>query len=257
MDKAIDYAFASSVCKTIIIEDFIEGTEIAAIYTVADSKISLSIINDKHLAILEDGTVTKLSNAGITPSKFYGEYVKNIDGPVKDFIKGIDIKNGVVFFQGIANEKEIKIFEMGFRLNGANDYKAIRRQNGTDYMKMLISHSLTGSMGDNLENDDARFEKQLCTFCMYVNKGVVGKVDCSTLDNLPGVVSYSLWAKSGQIIPDDGTTLQRALIAKLETDSLEQMADVINTVQNNVVFEDENGKNMLFPPFDTNRLLLS
>lgn len=254
LDKAIDYAFKSSVCKTIIVEDYIVGTEIAAIYTVADGKASLSIINDKHLAILEDGTVTKLSNLGITPSKFYNLYVETIDGPVKDFIKGIGIKNGVVFFQGIANDDEIKIFEMGFRLNGANDYKAIRRQNGTDYMKMLISHSLTGSMGDSLENDDARFKKYLCTFCVYIHGGTVGKVDCSALDGLEGVSSYTVWADPGRVIPEDGTTLQRAIIAKLECDSLEDVAKLINYIQSNIVFDDENGNNMLFPPFDTNRL---
>lgn len=255
LDRAIDYAFRASVCKTIIIEDYIEGTEIAAIYTVADGKISLSIINDKHLAILEDGTVTRLSNVGITPSKYYQLYVDTIDPAVKDFIRGINIKNGVVFFQGIANDDEIKIFEMGFRLNGANDYKSIRRQNGTDYMKMLITHSLTGSMGDNLENDNAQFSKYLCTLCIYVHEGTVGKADCSALDNMEGVSSYTLWAEEGRVIPEDGTTLQRAVISKLEANSLEDICNVINKVQNSVVFENIQGENMLFPSFDTNRLL--
>lgn len=254
LDKAIDYAFKSSVCRTIIIEDYIVGTEIAAIYTVADGKISLSIINDKHLAVLEDGTVTKLSNVGITPSKFYKLYVDTIDPSVKDFINGVGIKNGVVFFQGIANDDEIKIFEMGFRLNGANDYKSIRRQNGTDYMKMLITHSLTGSMGDDLENDNAEFKKYLCTLCTYVHGGTVGEVDCSALDKMEGVSSYTVWAEPGRIIPEDGTTLQRAVISKLEADTLPQICDLINNIQNNVVFKDAEGKNMLFPPFDTKRL---
>lgn len=254
LDKAIDYAFRSSVSRTILIEDYIVGTEFAAIYTVADGKASLSIINDKHMAILEDGSITTLSNVGITPSNYYDLYVSTIDPSVRDFIAGVGIRNGVVFFQGIANEKEIQIFEMGFRLNGANDYKAIRRQNGTDYMKMLITHSLTGSMGDSLEHDDARFQRYLVTFCMYVHGGVVGKVDCSALDGKKGITSYNIWAEPGRVIPEDGTTLQRAMIAKLEADSLQETAALINYIQSNVVFEDENGKNMLFPPFDTKRL---
>lgn len=254
LDKAIDYAFKSSVSRTIIIEDYIVGTEIAVIYTVADGKISLSIINDKHLAMLEDGSSTSLSNAGITPSKFYDLYVATVDGPVRDFIRGVGIRNGVVFFQGIANEKKIMIFEMGFRLNGANDYEAIRRQNGTDYMKMLITHSLTGSMGDDLKNDDARFRKYLCTFCMYVHAGVVGQADCSALDHYPGVSSYTLWAAPGRVIPEDGTTLQRAVVSKLEANSLEELASLIEYIQTHVVFTDTEGKNMLFPPFDTARL---
>jgi len=254
LDAAIEYAFKSSVCKTIIIEDFIVGTEIAAIYTVSGDTISLSIINDKHLAILEDGTVTRLSNVGITPSKFYKLYVDTIDPAVKDFIRGIGIKSGVVFFQGIANDDEIKIFEMGFRLNGANDYKSIRRQNGTDYMKMLITHSLTGSMGDDLKNDNADFKKQICTLCIYVHGGTVGFVDCSCLDNIKGVASYTIWAEEGRVIPEDGTTLQRAVVCKLEADTLDDLCDTINQVQSGVVFNDTEGKNMLFPPFDTNRL---
>lgn len=254
LDKAIAYAFKSSVSKTIIIEDYIVGTEFAAIYTVSEGKASLSIINDKHLAILEDGSVTTLSNVGITPSKYYDLYVQTIDGPVRDFIRGVGIRHGVVFFQGIANDKEIQVFEMGFRLNGANDYKAIRRQNGTDYMKMMITQSLTGSMGDDLKNDDARFKIQMATFCMYVHGGTVGHVDCSILDNLKGVASYNIWAEPGRVISEDGTTLQRAVIAKLEADSIQEMAELIEKIQTNVVFRDENGNNMLFPPFDTKRL---
>ena len=254
LDEAIVYAFKSSVCKTVIIEDYIVGTEIAAIYTVADGKASLSIINDKHLALLEDGTATNLANIGITPSHHYDTYIRTVDGPVRDFIRGEGLRNGVVFFQGIANAQGINIFEMGYRLNGANDYKAIRRQNGCDYMKMLITQSLTGSMGDDLSHDDARFSKYLCTLSMYVHAGTVGRADCSALDQMPGVASYTLWAREGKVIPEDGTTLQRSVVAKLECDTLEETAALIEKIQNSVVFLDTEGRDMRFPAFDTQRL---
>ena len=83
--------------------------------------------------------------------------------------------NGVAFFQGIATDDEFYIFEMGYRLNGGNDYFIAEKENGISYMKMLISYSLTGDMGDDLSKDDPHFSKYYSNYLIYLHGGKIGK----------------------------------------------------------------------------------
>lgn len=254
LEDAVEYAVSLSASRTIIIEDYIIGTELMAIYTIADGKISLSCLNEKYIS--EDHErISGLCDIVLTPSKYYDMYMRTTDEKMKVFLKGIGAENGVAFFQFIANENGITAFEMGYRTNGNNDYKVIDKYNGINYMKMLISYSLTGSMGGDLSKDDPLMGgKYLCTLLQYVHSGTVGKIDYEAIKGHEKVDDIYPWVKPGKTIVEDGSTQQRGVSVKLAADSLEEIAELINFVQDNVVIEDTDGKNMLFKPFDTNRL---
>ena len=61
-----------------------------------------------------------------------------IQAQEKKLLKEIGAKDGVANFQFIATENGIKAFEMGYRINGNNDFKVIRKYNDIDFLKMLI-----------------------------------------------------------------------------------------------------------------------
>lgn len=254
LEEAIELAVSLSASRTIIIEDYIIGTELMAIYTIKDGEISLSCLNEKYIS--EDHErISGLCDIVLTPSKYYDMYMNTTDEKMRGFLKGIGAENGVAFFQFIANENGITAFEMGYRTNGNNDYKVIEKYNGINYMKMLISYSLTGSMEADLEKDDPLMNgKYLCTLLQYVHAGTVGKIDYEAIKNHSCVDDIYPWVKPGKTIVEDGSTQQRGVSVKLSADSLEEIAQLINYAQENVVIEDVEGNTMLFKPFDTNRL---
>ena len=49
LEKAIPYALKYSQSKTAIVEEYIEGLEYVAIYTMKDGEISLSCLNEKYI----------------------------------------------------------------------------------------------------------------------------------------------------------------------------------------------------------------
>ena len=85
----------------------------------------------------------------------------------KVLLRAIGAQNGVANFQFIANEGGIKAFEMGYRVNGNDDFKVIRKYNEIDFSKMLVSYSLTGKMGDTLVKDNPCFPQYSATLCLY------------------------------------------------------------------------------------------
>lgn len=252
LDEALVKAESSSVSGTVVVEEYVSGTELMVIYTIADGEISLSIINDKYLS-KEGNTYACLCDVAITPSKFYHMYLETVDAKIRAFLKSLGVTNGIAGFQFIANEEKITAFEMGLRLNGGNDWKLLDACNGINHMKMLINHSLTGEMGDSLSKDNPMFDEYMCTYVMYAHGGEVGTFDCSGLKGREEIIDISPYAKAGKLVPDRGTTQQRVISFKIRGKKIEDIAKTIRDIQQEVVVNDVDGNNMLFRHFDTDR----
>jgi len=251
---AIEHAAAFSRSGEVVIEEYLSGLELSAVYTLADGEISLSCLNDKFPS--EDGDDTsRLCDAVITPSRYYQRYIAEVDGKIKALLSGIGAKNGVANFQFIASKDGIKAFEMGYRVNGNDDYKVIRHFNGIDFSKMLVSYSLSGTMGETLAKDDPVFDKHVCTLCFHLRGGTIGKIDCSALERLNNILDLSLFRRVGSVIPEGGTSGQKLGMVKFTGNTIDEIVDTIYFIQQYLAVEDIQGQNMLLKPFNPARLI--
>lgn len=253
LDDALEMAMRNSFSNTVVVEEYLTGTELTSIYTIADGRISLSIVNDKYLS-KEGKKYACLCDVALTPSKYYNLYLENVDTQIRELLKDIGVENGVAGFQFIATEEKIVAFEMGLRLNGGNDWKLLSTYNDINYMKMLINYSLTGSMGDSLDKDNPEFEEYMATYVMYAHGGTVGMVDYNRVKKYDGIIDISPYVYVGKVIHDNGTTQQRVLSFKIRKPKIEDIVDTIHYIQKYVKVDDMNGNSLLFRPFDTNRL---
>lgn len=252
LDDALALAEQNSVTKTVVVEEYLTGMELTAIYTIADNKISLSIINDKYLS--EEGNkYAALCDVAITPSRFYNLYINTVDKKIKKLLKDIGIKNGIAGFQFIATDEKIVAFEMALRLNGGNDWKLLDKCNGINHMKMLINYSLTGSMGDSIEKDNPNVKEQMATYVMYAHEGKIGTMDYSNIKGHESIIDISPYAYKGKVISDKGTTQQRVISFKIKTSTLKKMEEAIHYIQKHVSVDDIDGNSLLFSNFDTSR----
>ncbi len=253
LEAALVKAQASSIGGDIVVEEYVTGTELIAIYTIANGEISLSIINEKHLS-REGNEYACLCDVAITPSAFYDMYLQTTDAKIREFLKGIGVENGIAGIQFIANKEKITAFEMGLRLNGGNDWKVLDHYNGINHLKMMINHALTGDMGDSLSKDDPQIKEYMCTYVMYAHGGEIGTFSYAGIEDCPEVIDISPYAKVGKVVPDRGTTQQRVISFKIRAASKDRVAQTIRFIQEHVIVKDVDGNNMLFKPFDTVRL---
>lgn len=255
LDAAIVYAAGQSKNDEVVIEEYLHGTELCAVYTISDGEISLSCLNDKYNSEDQGGT-SRLCDLVLTPSRYYDLFVDTVDAGIRALLKDIGAKNGVANFQMIAGPHGIRVFEMGYRVNGNDDFKVIRQNNGIDFMKMLISYSLTGDMGDDLSKDDPCFDTYSCTLCMYLHSGTVGTVEYSGLIGKKGIDDICILRQPGTVIVEDGTNRQKALLVKCSAGSLDEIVDLIHFIQENMHVLDTEGKDMTLTPFNTERLYI-
>lgn len=255
IEDAIELAVSMSESQSIIIEKYLVGTELMAIYTIVDGNATLSILNEKYIS--EDHErISGLCDIVLTPSKYHEMYMKTVDEKMKSFLRGIKAENGVAFFQFIANDEGISAFEMGYRINGNTDCIEIEKYNDINYLKMLISYSLTGNMGDDNAKDNPLFGKYLCSLLTYAHAGIVGKIDFESLNGMAGIDAIYPHMSEGRVVVESDTTDQKAVTVKMSANTLEEIADLIHLVYENVVVNDINGKNLVFKPFDTQRLFV-
>ena len=253
LDAAIAYAQGQSKDGQIIVEEYITGTELSAVYTMADGQISLSCLNDKYNSEDQGGT-SCLCDLVLTPSRYYDLYIDTVDAGIRALLKGIGAQNGVANFQMIVGEDGIRVFEMGYRVNGNDDFKVIRKNNGIDFLKMLISYSLTGAMGDDLKKDDPCFKTYNCTLCMYLHSGTVGVVSYEGLLGKKGIDDICILRQPGFVIVEDGTNRQKALLVKCSANTLQEIVDLIHYIQQNMKVLNTEGADMTLKPFNTDRL---
>lgn len=251
--SAIHIATEQSLNGDVVVEDYIHGVELCAVYTIVDGEISLSCLNDKYISI-EGKNTNKLCAFVITPSKYYEEYKECMDLKIKKLLKKMNVCNGVANFQFIANESGIVAFEMGYRINGNDDFKVIRKYNDIDFSKMLVSYSLTGTMGDSLDKDNPCFPMYNATLVLYLHEGVIGKIDYSLLSNIDNIDDISINQVVGNKVIENGTNAQKAGMIKFSAKSIEEIIETIKKIENSVRVEDIEGNDMIIPMFDADRL---
>lgn len=250
---AVDLALKESIYKNVVVEQFMIGTEMSAIYTISEGKASLSCLNDKYISEDKD-TQGYLCSFVFTPSKYLKQYIDTVDSKVKEMLQGIGAANGVATFQMMACDDGIYIFEMGYRINGNNDFTVIEKENGLNYCHMLMRYSLTGSMGDGIARDNPFFKQYHGTFVILLHAGKIARIDDSGLRGIKGIDDIYITKAVGNVVPDRATNVHKSGLIKFSTDNLEEAKQMVHFIQTHLIIEDENGNSMLFDEFDTSRL---
>ena len=248
LKEAIDLAVAFSKDGKIVVEEYLSGVEMSSVYTMKDGEISLSCVSDKYSA--GEGYKAALCGFVMTPSRFYDEYVREIDPGIKNMLRAIGAKNGMAYFQHLATPTGIVPFEMGFRLNGNNDYKVIRKYNDIDYMKMLISYSLTGDMGDSLEKDNPKFKELYCTYVVQLNAGKIAKMDYSAIEKRENIDDIFIWKKEGDIVIESSTNTHKCGMIKFTAKTVAEVYETVQDIQKNLLIIDEAGNSMLMNRYE-------
>ncbi|MCI8513121.1 MAG: ATP-grasp domain-containing protein [Lachnospiraceae bacterium] len=253
LESAIQIALDNSKAGDVVIEDYIEGMELCAVYTIVDGEISLSCLNDKYIS-KENEDAAKLCAFVVTPSKYYDEYLSEVDEKIKALLRAVNAQNGVANFQFIANEAGIWAFEMGYRINGNDDFKVIRKYNGIDFLKMLVIHSLTGRMGEKLDKDNPCFPEYCATLVLYLCGGIIGRIDYSEIENMESIDDISINRCVGNEIIANGTNGQKAGMIKFSATSMKNIMSMVTKIKNGLKVEDIEGKDMILTMFDESRL---
>lgn len=252
LSDAIIKAKEHSPSKTYVVEKYLTCDDIVVFYTAQNGNYSISAICDRYMNKEQYG-VAPQPVAHVYPSKYKKLWMDTVDKYIKDMFHGLEIINGDIILQAFVNDDEIYLFEMGYRLNGAFEYKIVEHENGINVLKMLADYSITGKFDlyDSLKMNNPNFKHYYVTLSFLLKNGFIANV--SGFDEMKkhkNVFDYYQPYHQGDTMKAAGTYAQIYGKYFLCAETIDEMKDAINDIISNVEILDENGNSLLLNTFD-------
>lgn len=178
LEKAYAYAMDMSVCKKVIIEDFIsDGTKFDAYYAILDGEIRL-LSSDDVINAAANGTERVVQSSWLFPSRHHQAFEKKVDAQMRQMIRGMGIQNGYIFFSGFVNaQEEFVFFETGFRLCGGHLYNYYEKKGMLNNLDIFIAYALTGSTELVKHGEDIAPDLKCVSLNFYAKTGTIAEIN--------------------------------------------------------------------------------
>lgn len=254
LEEAIPYALSFSKSRNFIIEEYMTGDEVISYYVMQDGNPIFVGMCDRYTYKERKGLV-QLPTSYIFPSKHIDSYMEKSDQAVKNMIRGLGLNNGSIFFQAFVDKEGIvRVYEPGYRLNGAQEHIIVSKVSGIDAKELYINYALTGRVSDqDLQKLSNPKPKQIsCKLSPLIKTGRISKIDgLMKIAALEDVVSINPSYEEGDIVSGEGTLKQIVCRFFIVSDSKEKLIDTINNIYKYLKVLDEQGESMLIGRFDT------
>ncbi len=176
LEKAYAYAMDCSVCKHVIVEDFItDGIKIDSYYAVTGGEIHF-LTTDDVINAANNGTDKVVQSAWLFPSNHEQEYLETVDPAIRSFIRDIGVRDGYMFFSFFHTPRGIVCFEMGLRLCGGHMYAFLPGENRLNNLDLYLLHALTGTT-DSLLIPEAASHKRTVAINLYSKEGTITAIE--------------------------------------------------------------------------------
>lgn len=258
LQKGIDYARSNSISKRILIEKFIGGKNSFQVnYLFVNGEAFVLRTADGYKGLEEDG-LDRVALCSISPSVYTDAFFKAANDKIVKMMQSIGFHNGPLMAQGFYDDGVFRFYDPGLRFP-AVDYEVIYKAlYGVDLAEVMIVFALTGKMPNlALANDNVFLGgKMACILYPTVGAGVISTVDgLKKIEKDPSIYAFECRYAPGDTVEWSFTTRQRlAEIVILENDR-KGIVQKIKSIQQILRVSDLNGANMMYKPFDVERII--
>lgn len=256
--KAYEYAMDCSICKKVIIEDYITGAvKFDVYYYVIDDEITCLTSNDIIMA-KNNGTDKVVQSGWVMPSIYHETYLKNeaADASIHRLIKGLGIHNGYMFFSSFAMPNgDFLFFESGFRLCGGHMYNYLPSLGYANNMDIFIYYALTGSASCVKEDIVPGKPLKMADVNVYAKAGTIGEISgFDEVAKIPSCHFTLVQSYVGEECEDDKAILTKLGMAYFCSESADELADAVAKMHELVVIKDTEGNDMIYDRMDAEEL---
>lgn len=258
LNNAIEIAKQESNSGKIIIEDYIVGSqEMQITYFFVDGTPYLIRTTDSYNGSEKFG-LEKVVACSVSPSRYTNEYLEKGNKNVLKMFKKIGIKNGPVFMQGFYHKGDFLFFDPGRRFPGV-DYELVYKTiYNIDFMKMMVCYAICGSFGkQSLENDMVKIkDKRAAVLFPTIAAGKIDSIyGLHSLKNSSFVFGFSQRYNVGDKVGWSFDVNQRFGEIDFVADNTQLLKTNINKAINEIKILNEKGDNMVYAPFDVERII--
>ena len=253
---AYKYAMDMSVCKRVIIEEFIyKATKFDVYYAIIDGEILL-LSSDDVLNAKSNRFEKVVQSGWLLPSIHHEAYIQNVDAAMRSMIRDMGIRNGYIFFSGFANGNgNFAFFECGFRLCGGHLYNYFPYIGQVNNMDLFIYYALTGD-ATCIKQDVCGGRPLKCvTINVYAKKGTIGEIrGFEELKALPSCYFMLQNAPVGTVCNEDKAILTKVGMAYFCSEHADELAADVQQMNQIVQVLDVDGNDMVYDRVDPSNI---
>lgn len=254
-DKALEY----SKCQKVLVEKYIDNKEVTIFYIVQNGNIMLSSMADRHT---ENGSkyTIPLPVLYTFPSNHLSKYQEVLNKKVISAFQSIGLRNGMIFIQAFVNEEGFKLYDIGFRLTGTQEYHILEELCNYNPLKMMVDYSFTKKMGkeDISHLVDPLFGgKSACNITFLVKPCVIDKfVGIEEVEAMKGVIKVIKNHQVGDEVSASaiGTLNQVAIRVLAVAENKESLKKMILDVTDKIDIYSTEGKSVVLQTFNMDEL---
>lgn len=238
------YKYARSISKSskIIVERMLHGEEWYSSYAFSNGEVRLLALNAMYS---QPGEPKFCYTVTTTVSNHVEQYIKEINPHIEKVLKEVGCKEGLAWVQAMLDEDgHFYIIEMGYRLDGDQMFMPYRQMLNYDIVHELVDMALgkKSSINDLPPSQTHAFKQCGCGLELWTNKeGILSEIrGLYIMGNTPGVFVECLHQIGDKIIK------YRPLCnISFTTDTIDEMCKLIDKVNREVAFINENGEDVI------------
>jgi len=243
----------------ILIEKYIaDKNSFQVTYFYVNGKPSILRTVDGYKGLVEE-KLDKVALCSISPSIYTDAYMVNAHEKVLKMFSNLGLQNGPAMLQGFYDDGTFRFYDPGLRFPGVDFDRIYKAEYQVDVMKAMVIFAITGDMPDvQVDEGKLLFDgRRAAVLFPTIGAGKIGSINGLTdTANLPQVYSVLPRYSVGDTVEWSFTVRQRLAEIDMIADNQEKLKQLILHIQNSIQVLDTEGSNMIYMPFDVERLEL-
>ena len=258
LQRAIAFAEEASLSGEVLIERYVANTNSFQVnYLFVDGEAFVIRTADGYKGLVED-KLDRVALCSISPSVYTKRFMETANEKFVAMLRSIGYRNGPAMVQGFFDEGVFRFYDPGLRFPGVDYEQIYKSVFGIDLVKMMVAFALTGKMEEvPIRNSNVYLDgKKAAILFPTLGAGTVSEIKgLEALENEPKVFSVQTRYEKGDVVEWTWTTRQRLGEIDLLGDDFADLKSLICRVQNDIKVLGTDGEDMIYRPFDVNRLV--
>ncbi len=239
-------ALEASASKTVMIEDYIVGEEVAPFYFFLNGEAILVELDDLvYLPVNGRNNFVFVKNF----SKFIPQYQEKIEPKMKKLFLRMGCRNGAAFLQGIRKEDRVYFLELGYRLDGIGAWKRNRMEGRYSSVELLVDFALghQKKIGKEIYMKKDAVNRPGGTYLLWARPGKIAKIE--GLKMVKGMESVEVIVERFQVgdeIPQKVSMRQVAFCICVIAEKVSDLKEKVARINEALHIYDKEGKDMLY-----------
>lgn len=245
-EEALKY----SSSKTILIEQYLTGDEITVFFVFDNGEYYITGIGNRHVKYFQNGLIP-LPVGYTYPATITDKYINDVFPYVKNMLKSIGLKNGMMFMQCKVENGIPVVYDIGYRLTASLEYKMFELDSGFNPLEMIIRFSLTGSMSscDLSKIINPYMNGYGYNISFLAEKGIIKYINgVEETKHIEGVADVVIAHYPGEEITENMSGLLSQITVRVVgvAHDYNDLCNKISQIQNLIEVIDINGNNLVY-----------